>query len=78
VYKPLDSGVAYEYTMDATSASGFYKFGSLQEKNLLNLYGHRVAILVVDSCFPAIESPGLNGTIVRCCWTLIQRRITSV
>ena len=54
MYKPIDSGVAYEYTMPATSTSGFYKFGSLHEKNLLGIYGHRVAILVVDENIPGV------------------------
>jgi len=53
-YQPLGSGVAYEYTFPTTSASNFYKFGSFPEKNLLNLYGHRVAVLVVDEHVPGV------------------------
>ena len=48
MFQPLQSGTAYEYTLPETSVSGFYKFGSHPERNLRSLYGHDVAILVVD------------------------------
>jgi len=47
-FQPLGSGTEYEYTFNTTSASGFYKLGSFPEENLTSLYGHRVAVLVVD------------------------------
>jgi uncharacterized repeat protein (TIGR01451 family) len=52
MYQPLGSGVAYQYTIPLTSASGFYKIGSHPDRNLENLYGHRVAVLVVDEGAP--------------------------
>jgi hypothetical protein len=58
MYEPIASGVAYEYTIPATSASGFYKLGSHPDRNLNNLYGHRVAVLVVDE-----DEPGLYDTV---------------
>ncbi|MCP4361758.1 MAG: DUF11 domain-containing protein [Chloroflexi bacterium] len=54
MYTPIGSGVAYEYTVTGTSASGFYKFGSHPERNLRSLYGHDVAILVVDENVPGV------------------------
>lgn len=51
-YKPIGSGVSYEYTIPATSASGFYKLGSHPDRNLDSLYGHRAAVLVVDEGAP--------------------------
>jgi uncharacterized repeat protein (TIGR01451 family) len=47
-YQPLGSGIAHQYTIPTTSQSDSYKLGSFPEKNLLNLYGERVAVLVVD------------------------------
>jgi len=47
-YQPLGSGIAHEYTIPTTSESDFYKMGSHPDRNLLNLYGERVAVLVVD------------------------------
>ncbi|MGD2177173.1 MAG: S8 family serine peptidase, partial [Anaerolineae bacterium] len=48
VYQPLGSGFPHEYTIPTTGQSNFYKLGSFPEKNLLSLYGERVAVLVVD------------------------------
>jgi uncharacterized repeat protein (TIGR01451 family) len=53
-YQPIGSGVSYEYTIPATSASGFYKLGSHPDRTLNNLYGHRVAILVADEHVPGV------------------------
>ncbi|MEA3375305.1 MAG: S8 family serine peptidase, partial [Chloroflexota bacterium] len=47
-YQPLGSGIPHEYTIPTTSKSNFYKLGSHPDRNLLNLYGERVAVLVVD------------------------------
>jgi uncharacterized repeat protein (TIGR01451 family) len=47
-YQPLGSGIAHEYTIPTTGQSNFYKMGSFPDRNLLNLYGERVAVLVVD------------------------------
>lgn len=46
-YAPVGS-TTHEYTVPATSVSGIYKLGSLNEGNLQLLFGERVAILVVD------------------------------
>ena len=48
MYQPLGSGIPHEYTIPTTSQSNFYKLGSHPERNLLGLYGERVAVLVVD------------------------------
>ena len=47
-YQPLGSAVPHDYTVPTTSQSGSYKIGSLPERNLLNTYGERVAVLVAD------------------------------
>ena len=47
-YQPIGSAIAYQYTIADTSVSGKYKLGSHSDRNLNNLYGHRVAVLVVD------------------------------
>ena len=47
-YAPLGSAVPHEYLVPDTSRSGNYKLGSFPERNLLNVYGERVAVLVVD------------------------------
>ncbi|MDY7076243.1 MAG: S8 family serine peptidase [Chloroflexota bacterium] len=47
-YQPLGSGIAHEYTIPTTSQSDLYKMGSHPDRNLLALYGERVAVLVVD------------------------------
>jgi uncharacterized repeat protein (TIGR01451 family) len=47
-YQPLGSDVPHTYTVPATTLSGNYKLGSFPDRNLLNLYGERVAVLVVD------------------------------
>lgn len=47
-YEPLGAEEAFEYTFPTNSQSNYYKLGSFPERNLLNLYGHRVAVLVVD------------------------------
>lgn len=47
-YQPLGSGIPHEYTIPTTGKSNFYKLGSHPDRNLLNLYGERVAVLVVD------------------------------
>ncbi|MGD2146044.1 MAG: 5'-nucleotidase C-terminal domain-containing protein, partial [Anaerolineae bacterium] len=47
-YQPLGSGIPHEYTIPTTSQSNFYKLGSHPERHLLDLYGERVAVLVVD------------------------------
>ena len=48
MYQPVGSGIAHEYTIPTTGKSSFYKLGSLPEKNLFDLYGEHVAILVAD------------------------------
>ncbi len=48
VYQTLGMTTTQVYTIPTTSQSGAYKIGSFPEKNLLNLYGERVAVLVVD------------------------------
>ena len=47
-YQPLNAASPHEYLVPKTSQSGTYKLGSLPEKNLLGVFGERVAILVVD------------------------------
>jgi len=46
-YTPVDS-IEHTYTIPLTSQSSTYKMGSLNERNLLAVYGEYVAILVVD------------------------------
>ena len=48
-YKPLGSAVAHDYVVPRTSKSNLYRVGSLPEKNLLALYGERVAVIAVDT-----------------------------
>jgi uncharacterized repeat protein (TIGR01451 family) len=47
-YKPLGSAVTRNYQVVPGSKSGIYKIGSLPERNLQAVFGHRVAVLVVD------------------------------
>jgi uncharacterized repeat protein (TIGR01451 family) len=47
-FQPLGASTAFAYQVTGTSLSNQYKIGSLPEGNLRALYGHRVAILVVD------------------------------
>lgn len=48
VFKPNRSAVAYKYTFPTTSQSSIYKMASFVDENLRSLYGHDVAVLVVD------------------------------
>lgn len=57
-YQPLNAASAHDYTVPKTSKSGVYKLGSLPEKNLLAVFGERVAILVVDE-----HSAGVYDTV---------------
>jgi len=47
-YAPLGSAAPHDYLVPDTSRSGNYKLGSHPDRNLLNVYGERVAVLVVD------------------------------
>jgi uncharacterized repeat protein (TIGR01451 family) len=47
-YQPVGAGMAYAYEPTGTSLSGEYKLGSLNDQHLIDAYGQRVAILVVD------------------------------
>ena len=58
MFRPLGSSVTYEYIFNATSASNHYKLGSFPDENLEALYGHRVAVLVVDE-----NAPGVYDTV---------------
>ncbi|MBI5566960.1 MAG: S8 family serine peptidase [Chloroflexi bacterium] len=48
-YKPLGSAVAHDYIVPRTSKSNLYRVGSFPEKNLLDLYGERPAVIAVDT-----------------------------
>ena len=48
MYQPLGAANPHEYVIPDTSMSGKYKVGSHPDRNLLNTYGERVAVLVVD------------------------------
>lgn len=49
VYEPICSSTnTHTYTFNNTSLSGVYHFGSHPDRNLIDLYGERPAVLVVD------------------------------
>jgi len=47
-YQPLGAASPHTYVAADTSISNMYKLGSHPDRNLLNEYGERVAVLVVD------------------------------
>jgi len=57
-YQPVGAAGAHDYTIPLTSQSFTYKMGTFHELNLLNTYGERVAILVVDE-----GAPGAYDTV---------------
>ena len=53
-YQPIGAATPHTYTLPITltSQSGVYHIGSHPDKQLAALYGHRIAILVVDAVQP--------------------------
>ncbi len=48
VFQTLDATGSRAYTVPPTSLSGWYKMGTHPDRNLMQTYGERVAVLVVD------------------------------